>query len=204
MLHEFLERFPGVNVDMSLDDRFIDIVEEGLDLAVRIGRLQDSALIARRIAPIRQAICGSPAYFARHSVPETPEDLLNHNCLLYTIGSTPRAWRLVGADGSDHVMPVRGTVSMNNGLAERALALSGAGLVILPTFYVGDDLRAGRLKAVLCDWAPHDLSLHAVYAERRNLSPKVRAFVDFLAARFGPEPYWDEGLDDVKRGATGV
>ncbi|HSD75693.1 MAG TPA: LysR family transcriptional regulator [Steroidobacteraceae bacterium] len=200
VLHEFLDRFPGVSVDMSFDDRFVDIVEEGLDLAVRIGRLQDSALIARRIAPIRQAICASPAYFARHGVPRTPEDLLNHNCLLYSFGSTPRAWRLVAADGSDYIMPVRGTVSMNNGLAERALALSGAGLIILPTFYVGDDLRAGRLKAVLCEWAPRDLSLHAVYPERRNLSPKVRAFVDFLAMKFGPEPYWDDTLDDVKGG----
>ncbi len=199
VVHEFVARFPGVRLDLNLDDRFVDIVEEGYDLIVRIGRLADSTLVARRITQCRLAICASPSYLKQHGEPQTPDDLLNHNCLMYTLGSSPRAWRLVSPDGEERMVPLRGSVALNNGLAQRVLALNGVGIVMLPTFYIGDDLRAGKLKCVLSDWLPQDAAVYAVYAERRNLSPKVRAFVDFLAARFGPEPYWDEGLDDVKR-----
>lgn len=194
VVHEFLERFPGVRLDLNLDDRYVDIVEEGYDLIVRVGKLADSNLVARRIAPCRLAICASPAYLQKHGEPQTPDDLLNHNCLMYTLGSSPRAWRLVSREGEERMVPLRGNVASNNGLAERAMAVNGAGLVLLPTFYVGDELRSGKLKCVLRDWMPRDTSIYAVYAERRNLTPKVRAFVDFLAAKFGPEPYWDVGL----------
>lgn len=194
VMHEFLTRFPGVSLELDLDDGQADIVAGGYDLLVRIAKLQDSNLVARRIAPARLVLCASPEYLEKHGEPQTPDELLNHNCLMYTLGNTPRAWRFVSPEGEEQIVPLRGNVATNNGLAQRAIALDGGGIVFLPTFYIGDELRAGKLKCFLQKWIPQDASIYAVFAERRNLAPKVRAFIDFLAAKFGPEPYWDEGL----------
>jgi DNA-binding transcriptional LysR family regulator len=191
-ISSFLERFPGVTVEMSLDDRQIDLIEEGLDVAVRIGVLQDSNLVARKIAPCRQVMCASPAYLAKRGTPERPEDLLEHNCIIYSFLSNAREWRLTDATGETHTVPVNGTLHSNNGLVNRNAAVAGAGIVLLPTFYLGDQVRSGELKPILCDFKPLELAVYAVYPERRNLSPKVRAFVDFLAATFGPEPPWEK------------
>jgi DNA-binding transcriptional LysR family regulator len=192
-LQGFLTRYPGVTLELSLDDRQVDLVEEGFDVAVRIGRLQDSNLIARKIAPCRQVLCASPAYLAQRGEPERPEDLLEHSCILYSLVSAPREWRLVDADGEMHTVPITGAVQSNNGLVNRAVALAGGGIVLLPTFYLGEQLRSGALKPVLCRFKPQELAVYAVYPERRNLMPKVRAFVDFLATTFGPEPPWEQG-----------
>lgn len=192
-LHLFFDRYPGVTVELSMDDRQVDLVEAGFDIAIRIGRLQDSNLIARKIAPCRQVLSASPAYLAKRGAPERPEDLLQHNCILYSLLATPREWRLTDAEGEVHVVPISGTMQSNNGLVNRAAAVSGAGIVLLPTFYLGDQLRSGELKPILCKFRPQDLAVYAVYPERRNLMPKVRAFVDFLAATFGPEPPWEKG-----------
>jgi DNA-binding transcriptional LysR family regulator len=194
VLQAFLDRYPGVTVELSLDDRQIDLVEEGFDIAIRIGRLQDSNLIARKITPCRQVLCASPGYVAKHGAPEHPDDLLKHKCVLYSLISAPREWRLTGPDGEEHVVPVTGTLQSNNGLVNRAAAMAGSGIVLLPTFYLGDQLRSGELKALLCKYKPPEIAMHAVYPERRNLMPKVRAFVDFLAETFGgPEPPWERG-----------
>jgi DNA-binding transcriptional LysR family regulator len=192
VIQTFLERFPGVTVELNMDDRQVDLVEEGYDVAIRIGRLADSNLVARKITPCRQVMCASPAYLEKHGTPERPEDLLAHNCIVYSFLQTPREWRLVGADGEVHAVPVNGTLHSNNGLVNRAAAVAGAGIVLLPTFYIGDEVRSGVLKPVLCNFKPQDLAVHAVYPERRNLMPKVRAFVDFLAATFGPTPPWEK------------
>ena len=192
-LQGFLTRYPGVTLELSLDDRQVDLVEEGLDVAVRIGRLQDSNLIARKIAPCRQVLCASPAYLAQRGEPERPEDLLAHTCVLYSLLSTPREWRLVGPDGELHTVPINGSMQSNNGLVNRAVALAGGGIVLLQTFYLGEQLRTGTLKPVLCKFKPQELAVYAVYPERRNLMPKVRAFVDFLATTFGPQPPWEQG-----------
>jgi DNA-binding transcriptional LysR family regulator len=194
VMHEFLTRFPGVSLELDLDDGQADIVAGGYDLLVRIGKLRDSNLVARRIAPARLALCASPEYLKEHGEPQTPDELLNHNCLMYTLGSTPRAWRFVSPEGEEQIVPLRGNFATNNGLAQRAIGLAGGGILFLPTFYIGDELRAGKLKCFLQKWIPQDASINAVYAERRNLAPKVRAFIDFLVAKFGPEPYWDQGL----------
>ena len=135
----------------------------------------------------------SPAYLAKHGEPERPEDLLEHNCIVYSFLSNAREWRLTGPEGEPHVVPIKGTLHSNNGLVNRAAALSGVGIVLLPTFYIGEQLRAGELKPILCKFAPPALAVYAVYPERRNLTPKVRAFVDFLATTFGPEPPWEKG-----------
>jgi DNA-binding transcriptional LysR family regulator len=192
-LQGFLTRFPGVTLELSLDDRQVDLVEEGFDVAVRIGRLQDSNLIARKIAPCRQVLCASPAYLAQRGEPERPEDLLEHSCILYSLLSAPREWRLEGPEGELHTVPINGSIQSNNGLVNRAAALAGGGIVLLPTFYLGEQLRSGTLKPVLCKFKPQELAVYAVYPERRNLMPKVRAFVDFLATTFGPQPPWEQG-----------
>ena len=160
---------------------------------MRIGRLQDSNLIARKIAPCRQVLCASPAYLAQRGEPERPEDLLEHSCILYSLLSAPREWRLEGPEGELHTVPINGSIQSNNGLVNRAAALAGGGIVLLPTFYLGEQLRSGTLKPVLCKFKPQELAVYAVYPERRNLMPKVRAFVDFLATTFGPQPPWEQG-----------
>jgi DNA-binding transcriptional LysR family regulator len=193
VIHGFLERYPGVSVALELSDAQVDLVKDGVDVAIRIGRLQDSSLIARKIAPCRQVVCASPAYLEKRGVPERPEDLLEHNCIVYTLLSTPREWRFTAPDGEPLVVPVNGSMHSNNGLVNRGAAIAGAGIVLLPTFYIGEELRAGLLKPLLCKFKPQEIAMHAVYPERRNLLPKVRAFVDYLAATFGPEPPWEQG-----------
>ncbi len=193
IMHEFLERFPGVHVDLQLDDRQIDLVEAGYDLAIRIGRLPDSSLVARRIATCRQVVCASPDYLREHGVPARPEDLLEHRCILYTYLSTPREWRFTDPDGATIVVPIKGNFQSNNGLVGREAAVQGAGIVLLPTFYLGEQLRSGALQPILCEFPPLELGLHAVYPERRNLMPKVRAFVDFLIEKWSPQAPWEQG-----------
>lgn len=192
-IQEFLQRYPGVSLELNMNDQHVDLIEEGYDLAIRIGRLQDSNLVARKITPCRQVLCASPAYLAKHGTPERPEDLLEHNCIVYSFQMTPREWRLVDADGETHVIPVNGTLHSNSGLVNRAAAIAGAGIVLLPTFYIGDEVKAGALKPVLCQFKPQELAVYAVYPERRNLMPKVRAFIDALAEKFGsgPIPPWE-------------
>jgi DNA-binding transcriptional LysR family regulator len=184
----FMERYPEVEVDMAMNDRMVDLVEEGFDVAVRItGRLPDSSLVARKLAPVRMAIVASPDYLARRGEPASPEELAGHDCLLYTSDQ----WQLTGLDGKPRPVHVRGRLRANNGDALRAAALAGLGLALLPTFIVGRDLQDGTLVPVLCNHIPCQSTLYAVYPEVRQLSPKVRAFVDFLAAQLGPNPYWD-------------
>jgi DNA-binding transcriptional LysR family regulator len=193
ILPEFLAQHPGLTIDLQLDDRNVDLVDEAFDVAIRIGRLKDSSLIARRIAPVQQVVCASPAYLARRGEPQTPEELIEHECILYTLLSTPREWRFTAPTGEPIVVPVRGALRANNGLIGREAAVAGGGIVMLPAFYLGEPLRAGLLQPVLCRFQPLEIAVHAVYTERRHLLPKVRAFVDFIAAKWGPEPPWDLG-----------
>jgi DNA-binding transcriptional LysR family regulator len=190
----FMRRYPELSVELVLDDREVDLVEEGFDLGVRIRALPDSSLIARRLAPSRRFVCAAPSYLEAHGAPEAPEDLPRHACLLYSYQAQRSVWRLGGPAGERRV-GVSGRLTANNGGALRNAALAGLGLAFLPSFIVGEDLRRGRLRRVLPDWRDaDDIAVHAVYPAGRNLSPKVRVFVDHLAERFGPEPYWDRGL----------
>lgn len=191
-LPEFLARHPDVRIDMTLNDRYVDLVDEGYDLAVRIARMADSALVARRLAPMRHVVCAAPSYLARRGTPKVPAELAQHDCLGYSYMATGDDWVFGGPDGPVSVR-VSGSLRANNGEALRSAALAGVGIVRAPTFLAGPDLKAGRLKPILCDFVPQDSAIYAVYPHRRHLTPKVRAFIDFLAERFGPEPYWDEG-----------
>ena len=192
-LADFLAQYPELEVDVTMSDRFVDLVEEGFDLAVRIGTLADSSLIAKRIAPIRRVICASPRYLEAHGTPDVPQDLRAHQCLCNSNQPAGREWRFTMPDGKVVSVPVNGRLALNNGDALRVAALNDLGFIDIPTFIVGGDLKAGTLVSVLDDHVPQILALHAVYSHARHLSPKVRAFIDFLASRFGPRPYWDLG-----------
>ena len=193
----FQSRHPELQIDLALDDRVVDIVSEGFDLAIRIADLETSSLIARRLAPINLVVCASPAYLQQHGHPATPQDLTKHQCLGYTYSSDRDRWRLESAQGIEEVQ-VNGRFSANNGDALRIAALAGHGLVLQPTFIVGDDLRSGRLVRVMPDYAVEPLNVYAVYAHRQYLSNKVRAFVEFLGNEFGELPSWDRGLTDLQ------
>lgn len=202
VLCTYMERYPEVQVDMDVSDRFVDLVEEGYDVAVRIGRLKDSSLVARRICPIRMVVCASPAYLDRRGTPKTPAELAEHDCLLYTNSQSFDQWGFRTAPGSDQTQSIRvqGRMRVSNGDVLRQAALAGLGVVVLPSFIVGDDLVSGKLRGILTDYTVSEGALHALYPANRHLSPKVRAFVDLLAASFGPVPYWDAGLVMLKGG----
>ena len=146
-ISEYLARFPEARIDMTLNDRFVDLVEEGFDLAIRIAVLTDSSLIARRLAPSRRAVCASYAYLERHGAPRVPDDLLHHNCMSYAYMAIEDQWQLI-EDGQSRAIPVSGNFRANNGDALREAALAGLGLAILPTFIVGRDIQEGRLASV--------------------------------------------------------
>jgi DNA-binding transcriptional LysR family regulator len=188
---EFLQRFPDVSVELLMNDRLVDLLEGEFDVGVRIGRLRDSSLIARKIAPIRLAVCAAPDYLARRGVPKAPEDLAKHDCLEYTYFESRGEWRLLNPEGDEIVVPVSGRYLANNADVLRITAIAGGGIILCPTFIVGEDLRSGRLVRLLPDYPPPEQALHALYPPGRHLSAKVRSFVDFLVARFGGEPAWD-------------
>lgn len=191
-LGDFLARYPEIELEVALTDRFVDLVDEGVDVAVRIGNLTDSSLVARRLAVIHRVVCASPDYLKARGVPQTPDDLKAHDCLTNTNMGAGREWRFVHPDGKPWPVEVRGRMSSNNGDMLRVAALRSHGFVGLPTFIVGEDLKAGTLVSVLEPFIAQDLTLNAVYPTARHLSPKVRAFVDFLSQRFGGDrPYWD-------------
>jgi DNA-binding transcriptional LysR family regulator len=188
---DFLGEHPEVGIDLHLDDRYVDLVADGLDMAIRIGTLKDSSLVARRIAATQPIVVASAAYLEAHGEPETPGDLAAHNCLLYSYLSTANVWRFTAPDGREVPVAVTGNVRVNNGNLECELAAAGVGLAMVPTFYVAPYLRSGRLKRVLERYRMPPLGIHAVYPERSRVPPKVKAFTDFLAARFGRRPEWE-------------
>ncbi len=189
---DFLAAFTGVSVDLVMNDRYVDLVEEGFDVAVRAGGgLKDSSLIARRLAPLRRVVCGAPAYLAAHGTPRTPGELADHHCLVYSLARSPREWLFDGPQGQRVTVAVDGRYAVNSSLALQEALLAGLGLALVPTFVVADALRRGQLEPVLTDWQPEAQFIHAVHIHRRYVSPKVRSFIDFLVDRFGPHPYWD-------------
>ncbi|EKV32632.1 Transcriptional regulator, LysR family [Caenispirillum salinarum AK4] len=191
VLCPFLQRYPDLTLEAAYDDRLVDMVAEGFDVAVRIARLADSSMIARKLAPCRRVVVASPDYVERRGMPMHPAELTGHDTLLYTLQATANIWTLVHADGSRADVSLSGRLRVNNGDALRSAAVAGLGVIITPTFIVGDDLAAGRLVRVLPDWEAEPIHIYAVYPPGRHLSVKVRAFVDFLAEAFGPNPYWD-------------
>jgi len=175
-----------------LSDRFVDLVDEGFDVAIRIAAPESSSLVARRIAPARRVLVASPDYLKRRGTPRTPADLALHRCLPYVAGVAARHedWRLVGP-GGEHVVRASGPLASNNGDMLHCAATDGLGIALLPTFIVGADLQAGRLQSVLPEYKPPELGIYAVYPPGRHLAAKVRVFIDLLVAHFGRRPRWD-------------
>jgi molybdate transport repressor ModE-like protein len=190
-INDYALLHPEVKVQLALNDQLLDPVAEGLDLVVRVGRLKDSNLIARRLASSRVAVCGAPAYFLKHPIPQTPEDLAGHNCLLYTEREPKDEWEFTRPGGGTYTVQVAGDFEASNADAARMAALGGRGLVQLPSYVVGADIKRGRLQAVLHDHEPEQVPIHVIYPHRRHLSATVRTFVDFLMARFEDRQGWE-------------
>lgn len=188
---DFMLRYGDLKVELNLTDRFIDPLEEGADVTVRIGAPADSSLIARRIAPARIVLVASTRYISEHGAPETPAELVDHRCLSYGHTTSMQRWHLT-ENGQPISVAIASCLSSNNGDVLRDAALQGIGIANLPTFIVGDDLTAGRLQLVLAANCPADLTIHALYAPNRYLAAKTRVFIDFLVERFGKKPSWDE------------
>jgi DNA-binding transcriptional LysR family regulator len=190
---DFLRRYPELSVDIALSPVHVSLVDEGLDLAIRIGVLEDLPLVVRKLAPSRLIACATPAYLNEHGVPREPGELAKHNCLCTTLLPWGDEWRLVGKRGEVRVA-VGGSFRSNNAEMLRAAALDGIGIAVLPTWAVAEPLRTGALRRVLDAWEPPASTIYAVYPGNRLMSMKVRAFVDHLARCIGRTPYWDEGL----------
>lgn len=177
---EFSAKYPEIHVDMELDNRFVDIVEEGFDLAIRTGALPDSSFIARRLVDAHWVICGAPEYFARFKAPAEPADLLHHNCLAYSYQETgAREWLFKG-DQKPYTVKVNGNFTTNNASALRKAALFGQGLVYVPKVLVADDLKAGTLVEVLQDQVAKCLGIYAIYPYTRHQPMKVKLFIEHL------------------------
>lgn len=189
-LADFMASYPELQVQMSLNDRFVDPVAEGFDVTIRIAELADSSLVARKIVSARRVICAAPGYLARRGTPERPEDLRHHDCLHYGYLATGAQWKLTGDDG-DHWIPVPARLCVNNADVLRTAALKGLGIALLPTFVVGMDLQDGQLATILDRFRAPPVGIYALYPPSRYLSAKVRLLIDFLVARFGDRPYWD-------------
>jgi DNA-binding transcriptional LysR family regulator len=179
-----------------MNDRQVDLLAEGVDVAVRIAELGDSSLIARRLAPVRHVVCASPDYLARHGRPRSLEELSGHRCLVYSNLAEPDVWRCRRPDGTPASVRVRTQMRANNGEMLARAAAAGQGLILEPTFILGEWLRNGQLETVLDDHEWPLVQAYAVYPQTRHLSRRVRALVDFLAQRYAGEPEWD----DFRRG----
>lgn len=190
LLPEFLALHPSVRLSVNLDDQMRDLVASGFDLAIRIGALDDSALVARKLATNRRVLCASPDYLQRHGRPRRPADLASHHCLLL-VGSLGRqdVWRFRDRHGDEMAQRVRGRFESNLGELLRDAAVAGQGIALHSVWHVCDDLRAGRLEVVLPDYPVAETGIHAVMPQRRLVPPRVRAFVDFLAMRFADPPW---------------
>jgi len=188
---DFMATYPDLKVELMLNDRVIDPLEEGVDVTVRIGALPDSSLIARKLAPARRVLAASADYLARYGEPRTPDDLTRHRCLNYGHSTTMQRWRLT-RDGETIVVPITSCLCSNNGDVLRAAALKGNGITRLPTFILGADIKARRLREVLPGYAPTSLGIYALYAPNRYLAAKTRVLIDFLVERFGNDPPWDD------------
>ncbi|MFP4561107.1 MAG: LysR substrate-binding domain-containing protein [Thiohalorhabdus sp.] len=193
-IEAFQERHPEVTFDLDLDDRQVDLVKEGVDVAVRIANLEDSTLVARRLAPIRGIVCASPDYLARHGTPETPEQLAAHPALVYTNRQQPEVWPYTDPSGRAGRVRVTPRLRANNGDFLREAALAGQGVLYSPLFILHRALEEDRLVPILADYRWPEVAAYAVYPRTRHLSARVRAFVDFLAERFAGAPYWERAV----------
>ena len=193
LIPKFAERYPKVELALSLSDRNVNVMDEGFDVAVCIADLRDSSLAARRLAPNRRVVCASPAYLAAHGTPRTPEDLAKHNCLV--VSDFTANWEYKTRDGRSTSVRVQGRYACDNWEVLRQWALAGLGIALKSTWDVYRQLEDGSLVVLLPEYTFHsDVAIYAVYPHRRFLPAKTRVFIEFLAESFGPDPFWDRTM----------
>lgn len=193
----FCQRHPKVRFDLDLNDRRVDLIEEGIDMALRIGRLSDSSYIARRLFDVRLVVCASPHYLHANGTPTSPRDLTHHRCLVYTNLPDPGRWSYTDGEGDQHSVEVNPVLSASSGDFLANAAAHGLGLVIQPTFIAAESIRRGNLVPVLTEYEWSMSPAYAIYPPTRHLSYRVRTFIDFLAERFAGTPQWDRDCDTV-------
>ena len=193
---EFGRRHPQISFDLDLNDRRVDLVEEGMDLAVRIGRMPDSTLIARKLFDARTVVCAGPGYLEAHGVPETPDDLRDHVCLVYSNLSDPYRWVYADADGARRSVDIRHRMTISSGDFLCEAASRDLGIVLQPTFIAHERVRSGRLVPILTDYRWPVTPAYAVYPPTRHLSYRVREFIDFLVGHFAGTPAWDRDCEN--------
>ncbi len=190
LMPEFLNSNPEVKLQLSLSDNMVDLVQEGFDVAIRVADLTDSSLVARRLALDRRIVCAAPSYIEKYGIPRSPEALRDHNCLVVTNVPSMRDWEFTFGN-TVRKIHVDGRFETNSGVAVHEAALDGIGIAQLPAFLVARDIRAGRLVSFLEGRVANGKPIHIVYPHRRHLSPKVRAFIDFVVAKMTPVPPWE-------------
>lgn len=186
-LARFLARYPEVSIDLAMSDGFVDLVEQGIDLAIRVGEITDQSLVARKIGMVRRLTVASPAYLKAKGTPRTPEDLARHDCIVYTRLATGNRWHFESKDGPLAVT-VSGRYRVDNSEAVREGVLAGLGVAVIPSFAFSDEIERGEVKVLLKAYEPKLLPLNAVYASRRYVPPRVRAMIDFLAHELDIDP----------------
>lgn len=186
VLPEFLNRYPDISIDLQLDDRVVDLVAGGIDVALRIAELPDSSLMARRLCEVRRWVLGTPDYFARHGIPRRPRDLKDHACLSYTYQAGGESWRFFNVAGQDEAVTVKGPLSATNGEALAFALEAGLGIALQPDFLAWEAVSAGRLQVVMQDWKPAPTAIHLVTLAGGPRAPRVSVLLDFLGRRFGP------------------
>lgn len=199
LLPEFLALYPRVKLSVNLNDQLLDLVGSGFDLGIRVGALDDSGLVARKLATNRRVLCASPAYLQQHGNPRTPADLTKHDCLLL-VGSQGRqdVWRFGDGKGGEIAQRVEGRFESNLGELLRDAVVAGLGIAVHSIWHVHEELRAGQLQVVLPDYPIAVTGIHAVMPQRRLVPPRVHAFVDFLAERLGDDPPWERAMQSAR------
>lgn len=185
-LHDYMAAYPDVTIDMTMANRYVDVIEEGYDAVFRVGDLTDSGLIARPLRPYQLVLCASPAYLASHPVIHTPQDLQAHECLGFSHTSLRTHWSFEGPDGLITI-PIHSRLMMDNGEGLLPAALAGVGIMLQPTELVENEIADGRLVPLLPDYAIPTRPMHILYAPDRRMTPKLRSFIEFVLANFGSQ-----------------
>ncbi len=192
VINDFSRQHPHIRFEIDFNDRQVNLIEEGFDLAIRIARLRDSSLIARRIASMSIVTCASPTYLQQYGEPQHPSDLAEHQCLLYGYADTPNKWLYRDINGNKLEIQVQGIIQSNNGDYLRSAAVNGLGIVRQPRFIAYQSITRGELVPILQDYAIPDINAYAIYPPTRHLSQRVRVFIDYMRDRFSGVPYWEK------------
>lgn len=190
-INEFLQAHPDIEFDLDFNDREVDLMQEGFDLTIRIANLPDSSLIARRLAPIKTVMCASPDYLKRMGTPRSPGELIDHQCLVYSLLRDFEHWHLTDKNEKVFKAKIRPYIKATTGEYLRDAAVNGLGIILVPSFIAYQEIELGALLPILTDYQSPQLDAYAIYPQTRHLSQRVRAFVDFLVQRFEGVPYWD-------------